>query len=328
MTVSFGTLENTVRPNGKVLCFHPHPRERSASRRYIELDGDRRLCRLVQCGPRGLSRRQVRPPRRHPRKRWASHRYAELDGDRRLCRLVQCGPRGLSRRQVRPPRRHPRKRWASHRYAELDGDRRLCRLVECGPRRLPRRQVRPPRRHPRKHRLSQWEGSLFSSPSSKTLGVPSLCRVRRRPPIMSIGGVWAARALAAAGSASEGAASRTLGVPSLYRVRRRPPIMSIGGVRATPAFAAAGSASEGAASKTPLVLMGRFSVFIPIVARPGGQGTRLKLCADTARRVATCTTCTEGRLSRVAIPPALPQSHTKCRTFFRSSQASRLASWL
>ena len=65
---------------------------------------------------------------------------------------------------------------------------------------------------------------------SKTLGFPSLYRFRRRPPIMSIGGVWAARAFAAAGSASKAVPSKTLGFPSLYRFRRRPPIMSIGGV--------------------------------------------------------------------------------------------------
>jgi hypothetical protein len=85
---------------------------------------------------------------------------------------------------------------------------------------------------------------------SKTLGVPSLYRVRQRPPIMSIGGVWAARAFAVAGSASGVAPSKTLGVPSLYRVGQRPPIMSIGGVWAARAFAAAGSASEAAPSKT------------------------------------------------------------------------------
>jgi hypothetical protein len=28
--------------------------------------------------------------------------------------------------------------------------------------------------------------------------------------------------------------------------------------------------------------LGRFSVFIPTAARPGGQGTRLKPCPDTA----------------------------------------------
>jgi hypothetical protein len=51
-------------------------------------------------------------------------------------------------------------------------------------------------------------------------------------------------------------------------------------------FTAAGSAYAAARSKTLFVPLGRSIVFIPIVARPAGQGTRLKPCPDTATMLA------------------------------------------
>jgi hypothetical protein len=184
--------------------------------------------------------------------------------------------------KVRRSHSHHRERPESGRYTELDGDRRLCRLVECGPRGPLRRQARPPRWHPRKHGLFDWEGPLFPFPSSRTPGVPSLYRVRRRPPIMSIGGVWAARA-----------------------------------------FVPAGSAFEAAPSKTQIVPLGRSSVFIPIVARPGGQGTRLKPCPDTRCRTSEFRLSTPGGPSPGRLLAPAPDSQRQNMPRLRRARRRR-----
>jgi hypothetical protein len=46
----------------KLISFR-HPRKHSASLPYTELDGVRRLCRQVECGPRWFSRQQALPTR-------------------------------------------------------------------------------------------------------------------------------------------------------------------------------------------------------------------------------------------------------------------------